>query len=109
MLSSLLPSVTYREQVTTDAIHATVAADQEYNAKSQLSGLAAKWAARDISLLPMDARTIAALTQGAAANSGSQPEERSPSPYRALAVTLEARKPMLCGCSPLPLQSNPPR
>ena len=32
---------------------------QEYNTKSPLNGLAAKWAAQHIELLPIDARTIA--------------------------------------------------
>src|SRR5258705_6754473 len=32
---------------------------QEYNTKSPLNGLAAKWAAQNTTLLPVDARTIA--------------------------------------------------
>ena len=61
---------------------------QEYNTKSPLNGLAAKWAAQNPNLLPVDARSIAppirsadiTMAAAAGAESPSQPQPQSPSP-----------------------------
>jgi ubiquitin-protein ligase len=45
---------------------------QEYNTKSPLNGLAAKWAAENAHLLPIDARVIAPPTGEAAAESSPE-------------------------------------
>ena len=46
---------------------------QEYNTKSPLNGLAAKWATQHAELLPIDARNIAPPTDGTAQASATPP------------------------------------
>ncbi|HEV2961706.1 MAG TPA: ubiquitin-conjugating enzyme E2 [Candidatus Angelobacter sp.] len=61
---------------------------QEYNTKSPLNGLAAKWAAQNTNLLPVDARSIAppirsvenTMAVGAGAESPPQMQSQPPSP-----------------------------
>src|SRR5262252_7270272 len=50
---------------------------QEYNTKSPLNGLAAKWAAQHSHLLPVDPRPIAPPLAGAAAEQPSAPSQPS--------------------------------
>lgn len=52
---------------------------QEYNTKSPLNGLAAKWAAQHPGLLPIDARNIAPPTDGAQPASPAEPPAQEPS------------------------------
>jgi hypothetical protein len=62
---------------------------QEYNTKSPLNGLAAKWAAQNTNLLPVDARSVAppvrsgeetmAAAAGAQLQSQSMPSQSMPS------------------------------
>jgi ubiquitin-protein ligase len=67
---------------------------QEYNTKSPLNGLAAKWAAQNPSLLPVDARSIAppvhsaenTMAAGAGAQSGPSLQSPPPSPQSAQPV-----------------------
>jgi hypothetical protein len=51
---------------------------QEYNTKSPLNGLAAKWAAQNASLLPIDTRNIAPPSAGAAEASAAAVEANVP-------------------------------
>jgi len=53
---------------------------QEYNTKSPLNGLAAKWAAQNVHLLPIDARIISppAAKQGEPETSPSTPQGAAP-------------------------------
>ena len=55
---------------------------QEYNTKSPLNGLAAKWAAQHPELLPIDSRNIAPPTDGPVQESPAPPSaaEAAPSP-----------------------------
>jgi ubiquitin-protein ligase len=62
---------------------------QEYNTKSPLNGLAAKWAAQNANLLPVDARTIAPP---------GERDEPAPTPAPEVVATV----------MPLP-QSSPPQ
>ena len=59
---------------------------QEYNTKSPLNGLAAKWAAEHTNLLPIDSRTIAPPGMTPAA-------EASPTPAAAAAVAAASAQP----------------
>jgi ubiquitin-protein ligase len=60
---------------------------QEYNTKSPLNGLAAKWAAQNTNLLPVDARSVAppvrsgedTMVAAAGAQSQSTPSQSTPS------------------------------
>ena len=58
---------------------------QEYNTKSPLNGLAAKWAAQNTHLLPVDARTIAPPT-------GHEAESQQP-PVETIVATIPAPPP----------------
>src|SRR5882672_5040582 len=58
---------------------------QEYNTKSPLNGLAAKWAAQNSHLLPVDARTIAPPT-------GHEAESQQP-PVETIVATIPAPPP----------------
>jgi ubiquitin-protein ligase len=55
---------------------------QEYNTKSPLNGLAAKWAAQNTHLLPVDSRPIAPPLEGTAPSAAPapQPPETAPAP-----------------------------
>jgi ubiquitin-protein ligase len=64
---------------------------QEYNTKSPLNGLAAKWAAQNAHLLPVDARPIAPpLEQAAPQVTVGVPLAASPQPVPAPAAPPEA-------------------
>jgi hypothetical protein len=52
---------------------------QEYNTKSPLNGLAAKWAAEHASLLPVDARPLAPSQQLPASGDASADLQTEPS------------------------------
>jgi ubiquitin-protein ligase len=58
---------------------------QEYNTKSPLNGLAAKWATQHPELLPIDSRNIAPPTDGPAQASPAQPPapDAAPEPSQA--------------------------
>ena len=53
---------------------------QEYNTKSPLNGLAAKWAAQNASLLPIDTRNIAPPSAAASEASTVAVETKAPQP-----------------------------
>jgi ubiquitin-protein ligase len=53
---------------------------QEYNTKSPLNGLAAKWAAEHTNLLPVDSRIIGSASEPEAAMAASQAEPITPAP-----------------------------
>ncbi len=53
---------------------------QEYNTKSPLNGLAAKWAAQNSNLLPIDSRNIAPPLKGENGAVGASSAENVPSP-----------------------------
>jgi ubiquitin-protein ligase len=52
---------------------------QEYNTKSPLNGLAAKWAAQNTNLLPIDPRSVAPPSETAAPSATAPGEEPAPS------------------------------
>ncbi|MDP9147748.1 MAG: ubiquitin-conjugating enzyme E2 [Acidobacteriota bacterium] len=70
---------------------------QEYNTKSPLNGLAAKWAAQHLNLLPIDARTIAppknfAPSAPSSTTTTQNATDAAPSPHderRPLTVTTD--------------------
>lgn len=62
---------------------------QEYNTKSPLNGIAAKWAAQNAHLLPIDARTVAP-PDGHTPESTELPQAAPPAPES----TVEAAKPV---------------
>jgi ubiquitin-protein ligase len=53
---------------------------QEYNTKSPLNGLAAKWAAQNTNLLPIDPRSVAPPSETVASSNGAAVAETAPSP-----------------------------
>jgi len=53
---------------------------QEYNTKSPLNGLAAKWAAQNSSLLPIDPRNVSPPADAKPAASAAPPEPQSATP-----------------------------
>jgi ubiquitin-protein ligase len=68
---------------------------QEYNTKSPLNGLAAKWAAQNSHLLPVDPRAIAPPLAGAAAEA---PASTPPPPVAAIAAQpMEQTPPSAAG------------
>jgi ubiquitin-protein ligase len=75
---------------------------QEYNTKSPLNGLAAKWAAQNASLLPIDARNISPPA-AQAADAAPAAQSDAPAPvFPAPATPSEAAAP-----SPEPVNSAP--
>src|SRR4029077_12506459 len=71
---------------------------QEYNTKSPLNGLAAKWAAQNSNLLPVDPRPIAPPLENVAPGPASQvPTSPTPAAPQAMAATIP----------PSPVQSAP--
>ena len=67
---------------------------QEYNTKSPLNGLAAKWAAQNTHLLPVDPRAVAPPLEGAPA--------AAPEPAVVVSPALTAPQPQ-----PIPAASSP--
>jgi hypothetical protein len=53
---------------------------QEYNTKSPLNGLAAKWAAQHLELLPVDPRAVAPPIPATAEVPNPSPEMATPGP-----------------------------
>src|ERR1700731_3174263 len=62
---------------------------QEYNTKSPLNGLAAKWVEQNISLLPIDSRNVAPPAE----NSAAPPAAEVPAPVEQAASTPAASTP----------------
>jgi hypothetical protein len=56
---------------------------QEYNTKSPLNGLAAKWVEQNIALLPIDSRNVAPPAE----NSAAPPAAEAPAPIEQAAST----------------------
>lgn len=56
---------------------------QEYNTKSPLNGLAAKWVEQNIALLPIDSRNVAPPAE----NSAAPPAAEAPAPVEQAAST----------------------
>jgi ubiquitin-protein ligase len=76
---------------------------QEYNTKSPLNGLAAKWAAQNAQLLPVDARPVAPPLRGVEAP--PTPAERPPAQAAAPAPLAQASAPVPTA-EPKPADSN---
>src|SRR5262245_24026811 len=74
---------------------------QEYNTKSPLNGLAAKWAAQHGHLLPVDARPIAPPLAGAALEQPAAPSQPS------MPSTMPASPPEQTAPSAVPSSSVP--
>jgi ubiquitin-protein ligase len=74
---------------------------QEYNTKSPLNGLAAKWAAQHSDLLPIDARTISPPKVEAPAPAATAPDQTTatsadattPEPESPLSISVEDLRP----------------
>ncbi len=83
---------------------------QEFNTKSPLNGLAAKWAAQNLSLLPIDSRNISPpAAQPADAASATQPVTASPaSPAPAAASEIAAHSSNAVNNAPATLPEAPP-
>jgi hypothetical protein len=63
---------------------------QEYNTKSPLNGLAAKWAAQNAHLLPVDPRPIAPpLEQAVVGLASDAPTSAAPAAPQAMAATIQ--------------------
>jgi ubiquitin-protein ligase len=58
---------------------------QEYNTKSPLNGIAARWAAQNTHLLPVDSRAVAPPLDGAPAEAAPPPPQASVQPVSAAA------------------------
>jgi ubiquitin-protein ligase len=73
---------------------------QEYNTKSPLNGLAAKWAAQNASLLPIDARVIAPPSQDPV-------DRQSPEAESAVSPSGVKQSPTPIAPPPIPVDSTP--
>ena len=83
---------------------------QEYNTKSPLNGLAAKWAAQNASLLPIDARNVSPpAAQSANAASAAQLDGTGPaSPVPAAAAEIPTPPPEPVNNPPATAPETPP-
>jgi len=83
---------------------------QEYNTKSPLNGLAAKWAAQNASLLPIDARNVSPpAAQSANAASAAQLDGAGPaSPVPAAAAEIPTPLPEPVNNPPATAPETPP-
>jgi ubiquitin-protein ligase len=83
---------------------------QEYNTKSPLNGLAAKWAAQNASLLPIDARNVSPpAAQPANAASAAQQDGAGPaSPVPAAAAEIPTPPPEPVNNPPATAAETPP-
>ncbi|HEY2352026.1 MAG TPA: ubiquitin-conjugating enzyme E2 [Candidatus Acidoferrum sp.] len=86
---------------------------QEYNTKSPLNGLAAKWAAQHLDLLPIDAKTIAPPKKVESSSNGGQDAAGvaagadAESAEKAIPVNADEAAPTPSGSTPP--DSTPPR
>jgi ubiquitin-protein ligase len=84
---------------------------QEYNTKSPLNGLAAKWAAQNTSLLPIDGRNIAPPSRAGTADTAVVPVNAAKAEVAAevaAAVPKEARKEASAAAVPSSEMPNDP-
>ena len=73
---------------------------QEYNTKSPLNGLAAKWAAQNPSLLPVDARPIAPPLDQPVDQPAEEPSLLTPSASQSVAAPIPQALPDMASAAP---------
>ena len=78
---------------------------QEYNTKSPLNGLAAKWAAQNVQLLPVDPRPVAPPLEGSA--SAAAAGVAAPAPAPAVVVPVPAPEVATQVQAPQPVEPRP--